>query len=70
MFKGATMIQTFYDGTYIYLVDSNNVGITQGYLYMDYYQHLKETFFKDDVRDPKVAELTYYELCFHMDNCP
>ena len=68
MFKGPTMIQSFYDGTYIYLVDSNRLDLHQGYVYLNYYDSLKETFFKDNVRDAKVAELSYYEMCFNFDN--
>lgn len=67
MFKGVTMIQTFYNGDKIYLVDSNSP--SNPYFYTrEYYTSITDTFYKGGVRDEKVAELSYYEMCFTVDH--
>lgn len=66
MFKGVTMIQSFYNGDKIYLYDSN-VANEQIFYQYEYLSHMGETFYKNGVRDAALAELTYYEMCFVID---
>lgn len=69
MFKGVTMIQSFYNGEEIYLFDSNHsVNQTSIFYQSNYMDSVGKTFFKEGKRDPKLAELSYLELCFVMDN--
>lgn len=68
MFKGVTMIQTFYNGDKIYLVDSNLTTFSSP-IFIDesYLSHVGENFFKNGERNELLAELSYLEMCFTVD---
>ena len=68
IFKGVTMIQSFYDGKNIYFMDSNNLNVNPCFSKRAYYKNIKETYYPNNVRNAKVAELSYLEMCFVIDN--
>lgn len=69
MFKGVTMIQSFYDGEKIRFFDSNKSTVDLPFYYESYYaEAICRSFYRDGKRDPKLAEISYLELCFNIDN--
>ena len=68
LFKGVTMVQSYFDGEKVYVVDSNSAFDSGAYAAESSVNtNITNAYFADGKRDRQVADYAYNELCFAID---
>ncbi|MBQ4255512.1 MAG: hypothetical protein II721_05965, partial [Bacilli bacterium] len=69
IFKGMTMVQSFYDGKKVYVIDSNSDYSGSRYANDNtVLSNIEEAFSINGERDEDLSEFNYNELCFNFDH--